>query len=317
MRETTHQGVIRGHAPGPAHPDGDPFPPDRFTPERIARRRRIRMQAVIATGLSYGVDTAILALYAGIGTTTFRTPLLYALFAAIATLVAVVLFSTRLGETADDFFLSHWQVLMGTALQLGFLAYAPEVGLVFLTVLFIVFGFGGLRLSVKEAGALLSLATVGLVVVLPIVAHHSLIPLATPAERWVTAIAIAAALGRAVWLGLVGSKYRKVLSERSATLRQLTMSLEDQVAERTDALARANARLEELVAERTAEIQTLHGILPICSYCNKIRDDHGAWNQLETYISRRHQRPVQPRHLHPMHGPTLPRRPPLTPDLRA
>ena len=31
-------------------------------------------------------------------------------------------------------------------------------------------------------------------------------------------------------------------------------------------------------------IKKLHGILPICSSCKKIRDDKGSWNQLETYI---------------------------------
>lgn len=32
-------------------------------------------------------------------------------------------------------------------------------------------------------------------------------------------------------------------------------------------------------------IRTLHGILPICSSCKKIRDDKGAWQNLEAYIS--------------------------------
>lgn len=32
------------------------------------------------------------------------------------------------------------------------------------------------------------------------------------------------------------------------------------------------------------EIKTLRGIIPICSYCKKIRDDEGIWNQLETYL---------------------------------
>lgn len=36
-----------------------------------------------------------------------------------------------------------------------------------------------------------------------------------------------------------------------------------------------------------AEIQSLHGILPICSSCKKIRDDKGYWNQIETYIKQR------------------------------
>lgn len=33
------------------------------------------------------------------------------------------------------------------------------------------------------------------------------------------------------------------------------------------------------------EIKVLRGMLPICSYCKKIRDDKGYWNRIETYIS--------------------------------
>ena len=31
-------------------------------------------------------------------------------------------------------------------------------------------------------------------------------------------------------------------------------------------------------------IKTLHGILPICASCKKIRDDQGYWNQVEVYV---------------------------------
>ena len=34
------------------------------------------------------------------------------------------------------------------------------------------------------------------------------------------------------------------------------------------------------------EINTLQGIIPICSYCHAIRNDEGAWDQMEAYISR-------------------------------
>jgi YesN/AraC family two-component response regulator len=34
-----------------------------------------------------------------------------------------------------------------------------------------------------------------------------------------------------------------------------------------------------------ANIKTLHGLIPICASCKKIRDDRGYWNQLEAYIS--------------------------------
>lgn len=34
-----------------------------------------------------------------------------------------------------------------------------------------------------------------------------------------------------------------------------------------------------------AEVKTLRGILPVCSFCKKIRNDEGYWQQVETYIS--------------------------------
>jgi PAS domain S-box-containing protein len=34
------------------------------------------------------------------------------------------------------------------------------------------------------------------------------------------------------------------------------------------------------------EIKSLKGILPICSFCKKIRDDTGYWNQVEDYIGK-------------------------------
>jgi hypothetical protein len=33
------------------------------------------------------------------------------------------------------------------------------------------------------------------------------------------------------------------------------------------------------------KIETLRGIVPICSYCKQIRDDKGYWNQIEAYIA--------------------------------
>ena len=32
-------------------------------------------------------------------------------------------------------------------------------------------------------------------------------------------------------------------------------------------------------------MKTLHGFLPICSSCKKIRNDAGYWQQIEAYVS--------------------------------
>lgn len=52
-------------------------------------------------------------------------------------------------------------------------------------------------------------------------------------------------------------------------------------------------KLERLVEERTAklqktldEVKTLRGILPLCSFCKKIRDDQGYWEQVDVYIHK-------------------------------
>jgi phosphoserine phosphatase RsbU/P len=39
--------------------------------------------------------------------------------------------------------------------------------------------------------------------------------------------------------------------------------------------------------ELEKEVQTLKGILPICSFCKKIRNPIGEWESLESYITRR------------------------------
>ncbi|HYC72047.1 MAG TPA: hypothetical protein VEB66_12615 [Opitutaceae bacterium] len=45
---------------------------------------------------------------------------------------------------------------------------------------------------------------------------------------------------------------------------------------------------EELTTAR-AEVRTLSGLLPMCAWCKKVRDDEGYWEQVEEYFSRRSQ----------------------------
>ncbi len=55
------------------------------------------------------------------------------------------------------------------------------------------------------------------------------------------------------------------------------------------ALRKMNTELETKNAELQAaldEIETLRGILPVCMYCKKIRDDTGYWEQVDIYIGR-------------------------------
>jgi PAS domain S-box-containing protein len=43
-------------------------------------------------------------------------------------------------------------------------------------------------------------------------------------------------------------------------------------------------RLNVELQNALEEIKTLRGIIPICSFCKRIRDDQGFWNQVEVYV---------------------------------
>lgn len=52
-------------------------------------------------------------------------------------------------------------------------------------------------------------------------------------------------------------------------------------------LQRLNAELEirnRELREALAQVKVLRGLLPICSYCKKVRDDRGYWHRVEEYI---------------------------------
>jgi DNA-binding response OmpR family regulator len=53
------------------------------------------------------------------------------------------------------------------------------------------------------------------------------------------------------------------------------------VLELQGALAQRVRELEEALSR----VKILQGLLPICSYCKKIRNDHNYWQQVEGYIS--------------------------------
>lgn len=53
-------------------------------------------------------------------------------------------------------------------------------------------------------------------------------------------------------------------------------------------VVRLQQELQERVRqleEALAQIKQLRGLIPICSYCKKIRDDKNYWHQVDTYLS--------------------------------
>ena len=62
--------------------------------------------------------------------------------------------------------------------------------------------------------------------------------------------------------------------------RRTMKTLMEQIGAQRDQLKKSNEELTDALKN----VKILRGLLPICSYCKKIRDDKGYWNQLEAYI---------------------------------
>ena len=60
------------------------------------------------------------------------------------------------------------------------------------------------------------------------------------------------------------------------------------ITERKQAEEEREKLINEL-QEALKEIKTLRGILPLCSFCKKIRDDKGYWEQVDVYIHKHSQ----------------------------
>jgi PAS domain S-box-containing protein len=93
--------------------------------------------------------------------------------------------------------------------------------------------------------------------------------------------------GRWLW-----TLHRGKVVERDASGKPLRMAgMHSDITSRrsaAEALQASHDEKERLVAElRSAlrDVKTLSGLLPICMYCKKIRDEGGYWDRVEHYIS--------------------------------
>jgi len=58
------------------------------------------------------------------------------------------------------------------------------------------------------------------------------------------------------------------------------------ITERKQAEEKREQLIQEL-QETIKEVRTLSGLLPICAWCKKLRDDEGYWKSVEQYIGER------------------------------
>ncbi len=106
--------------------------------------------------------------------------------------------------------------------------------------------------------------------------------------RWAVALALLNAAALSVVNTLSGHLYSHPFYQGWELLNHALVYLSVAVA--VVALRQALGREKALNLELNwaiEEVGELKGLLPVCAWCHKVRDDQGYWGQLETYIEAR------------------------------
>ena len=77
-------------------------------------------------------------------------------------------------------------------------------------------------------------------------------------------------------------------SGRAEYLEAMDAGVDDFLTKPLDAVdLQCRLRVAERILGLRKEVQQLEGLLPICSYCKRIRDDANRWSSLEGFIEKR------------------------------
>lgn len=206
----------------------------------LARRRSNRRNMLIAMCASYLFDAVLFALYALAGTTTFATPIVYGICGATSTLTFLALSETGFNDRYSDHYLTLPQAFCSSAIMLGGIYLAPEVGSIFCSIFFIVLGFATLRATARQAGIVWTFVAGGLTALLLLTDKPLGMPTGSWAERVVTLLFLITAFGRFTSMGLFAISMREALYKRGKELTAANERIEElaQLDELTGALNR-------------------------------------------------------------------------------
>jgi diguanylate cyclase (GGDEF)-like protein len=166
-------------------------------------------RAVISViGASWLIDTLLITGFAWAGTVPFGVAMAYA-FAGLSWCGTFHLVTGRWAHTRqNDSALTVSLLASCCFAQLLFLYLAPAISFYFLLVLFIVFGFGAMGLSLMQGGIALTVTLTGVALLMRNNHAVSWIPHATSAGRWLSFAGYATTLARCMLLGVYKQSMR-------------------------------------------------------------------------------------------------------------
>jgi diguanylate cyclase (GGDEF)-like protein len=197
------------------------------TAKVLLRRARQRRQMHAVQVVSYSLGASVLWLYSYAGTISIIVPSAYFLCGLTVIGFFAVLSETNFSDRFEDHYLTVFQVVSHVVIQLGFLLAVPKIAFAFISVLFLIFGFGALRMTSRQATITWTLATTGLIAVFLFTDLPVGMPVSTQTERLAAMLCFVLIIGQCAYVGLFGSTLRKTLYRHSVELKAAYRRIEE------------------------------------------------------------------------------------------
>jgi diguanylate cyclase (GGDEF)-like protein len=251
----------------------------KLTAKVLLRRAKQRRQIQVMVAASYVIDALVLTIYAYAGTIPATIGPAFAACGLASVAFYLVLSETGLTERSSDHYFVVPQLIVSTAIMLAFTYIAPEVGVMFLCALFVVFNFGSLRSTPSQTAIVWTVTALGLAGLFLLTDKPIAMPHGSYLERVATMSVFVLTIGRCMFLGIFSSAMRQSLYQSGVKLREAYKRIEE-LAELDELTGSLNRRC--IMQTLGDEITRAHRINAPCSialidldWFKRINDAHG------------------------------------------
>lgn len=243
------------------------------------KRRKQRREMLLVQAMSYVAGALIFSIYARAGTISIQIPSTFFLCGVGLTAFFIVLSELNISDRFNDHFLTSYQAAANIAMQLAFLAAAPEIGIAFLIVIFVIFSSAALRMSSPEATILWALTGVSASTIMFFLRAPISLPMATTSEWLAGTSLFVTTIGQCAYFGAFGNSVKRKLHERTIELKLANHRIEElaQVDELTGVLNRRQIMEclnEEIVRSRRGSLPCSVAIIDL-DFFKRINDQFG------------------------------------------
>ncbi|MGA2053980.1 MAG: diguanylate cyclase [Bradyrhizobium sp.] len=247
--------------------------------EVLLRRAQQRRQIQDVIGVSYVIDATILLVYAYAGTTSVTIGPAFAICGLVSIAGHILLSESGFAERFKDHYLVVPQSMIGMMIMLVFTYIAPEVGVMFLCTLFVVFAFSSLRSTPWQTAVVWTAMALGLAGLFLLTDKPISLPHENYLERFATMTVFILTIGRCMFIGIFSSAMRKSLYKSGLALKEANKRIEE-LAELDDLTGSFNRRC--IMRFLNDEVTRAHRLNAPCSialidldWFKRINDTYG------------------------------------------